>query len=110
METATKSGLQAMDRLRQTVAAQARLLDQTMNEMQALESEIQERVLRAMQETEQSCDRKAEGRLKIAIEETEENTRILVTQELQDRFKQKLESELESARKEWHTERGLLTD
>jgi hypothetical protein len=99
-----------MDRLRQTVAAQARLLDQTMNEMQALEAEIQERVLRAMQETEESCERQAEGRLKAAVEEAEENTRILVTEELQDRFKQQSAAELESAKHDWFSERGLLTD
>src|SRR5215470_16581098 len=98
METLTKSGLQGMDRLRQTVAAQARLLDQTMNEMQALESEIQERVLRAMQETEESCARQAEKRLKTAVEEAEENTRILVTEELQERFKKQSAAELESAK------------
>jgi len=110
METLTKPGLQAMDRLRQTFAAQARMLDQTMNEMQSLESEIQERVLRAMQETEENCDRQAEGRLKAAVEEAEENTRILVTEELQDRFKQQSTAELESAKQEWFSERGLLTD
>jgi len=110
METLTKPRLQAMDRLRQTFAAQARLLDQTMNEMQSLESEIQERVLRAMQETEENCDRQAEGRLKAAVEEAEENTRILVTEELQDRFKQESAAELESAKQEWFSELGLLTD
>jgi chromosome segregation ATPase len=110
METLTKPGLQAMDRLRQTVAAQARLLDQTMNEMKGLESEIQERVLRAMQETEESCERQAEGRLKVAVEEAEENTRILVTEELQDRFKKKLSAELESAKQEWFSARGVLDE
>src|SRR5689334_5320379 len=101
MEILTKSGAQATDRLRQTVAAQARLLDQMMNEMQVLESEIQERTLRAMQETEETCEQQAAARLKIAVEEAEENTRIVVTQEVEDRLKPQFANELESARKEW---------
>ncbi len=43
METVgTKPPLRATDRLRQTVAALAKLLDQTMSDIQALDSELQE--------------------------------------------------------------------
>ena len=43
METVgTKPALRATDRLRQTVAALAKLLDQTMSDIQALDSELQE--------------------------------------------------------------------
>src|SRR5207249_3724171 len=43
METVgTKPALRATDRLRQTVAALAKLLDQTMIDIQALDSELQE--------------------------------------------------------------------
>src|SRR5262249_10204997 len=43
METVmTKATLRGTDRLVQTVAALARLLDQTMNDIQALDSEVQE--------------------------------------------------------------------
>src|SRR5207253_778376 len=108
METLTKPGLQAMDRLQQTVAALARLLDQTMNEMQALDSEVQERVLRAVQEAEESFEQQAAKRLKSSVAEAEENTRILVSEELQARFDRQLTSDRDAARKEWDTERALL--
>jgi hypothetical protein len=108
MQTLTKAGLQGLDRLRQTVAAQAKLLDQTMNEMRSLESEIQERVLTAQQETEETCEQQAAERLKAAVEEAEENTRILVTEEVQDRLKQQFAGEMESARKAWQAERAEL--
>ncbi len=108
MQTLTKAGLQGLDRLRQTVAAQAKLLDQTMNEMRSLESEIQERVLAAQQETEETCEQQAVERLKAAVDEAEENTRILVTEEVQDRLKQQFAVEMESARKGWQAERAEL--
>jgi len=43
METMTKSPQRTTDRLHQTVAALARLLDQTMNDIQLLDSEFQDR-------------------------------------------------------------------
>ncbi len=84
METFTKPGLRATDRLSQTVAALARLLDQTMNEIQVLDSEFQEQ-----------------------LEEADQNTRLVVTTELEDRFNQQL-SNFESTRNELITERDQL--
>src|SRR5689334_5426258 len=43
METMTKSPQRTTERLHQTVAALARLLDQTMNDIQVLDSEFQDR-------------------------------------------------------------------
>ena len=84
METFTKPGLRATDRLSQTVAALARLLDQTMNEIQVLDSEFQDQ-----------------------LEEADQNTRLVVTTELEDRFNQQL-SNFESTRNELITERDQL--
>src|SRR6516162_10131653 len=62
METVmTKPTLKGTDRLAQTMAALARLLDQTMNDIQALDSEFQEEL-----------GHSAES-LKIAMEEAERN-------------------------------------
>ena len=84
METFTKQGLRATDRLSQTVAALARLLDQTMNEIQVLDSEFQEQ-----------------------LEEADQNTRLVVTSELEDRLNQQL-SNFETTRNELITERDQL--
>ena len=61
----TKSTLKGTARLAQTMAALARLLDQTMNDIQALDSEFQEEL-----------GHNAES-LKIAMEEAERNVREL---------------------------------
>src|SRR5581483_8436257 len=51
METlTTKPTLQGTDKLAQTVAALARLLDQTMNDIRALDSEVQDQVADRLQE------------------------------------------------------------
>jgi DNA repair exonuclease SbcCD ATPase subunit len=86
METVTKPALRATDRLRQTLAALARLLDQTMNDIQALDSEFQQRIHQTAQETQAALEQQASERLKLAVEEAEQNTRALLTEELQARF------------------------
>jgi chromosome segregation ATPase len=85
METITKPALRASDRLSQTVSALARLLDQTMNEIQVLDNEFQEQ-----------------------LEETDQNARLVVTTELEDRFNQQL-AQFEATRNELITERSQLT-
>jgi hypothetical protein len=47
METMTRPSVRTTERLSQTVAALARLLDQTMTDIQALDSEMQEQTLEA---------------------------------------------------------------
>jgi len=105
METATKPGLRTTDRLRQTIAALAKLLDQTMNDVQKLDSEFQERIQQAVHEVETSVKQQASDRLKSATEEAERNTRALVTEQLQARFDKQSAATAEAARNELATER-----
>ena len=107
METVTKPVLRATDRLRQSLAALARLLDQTMNDIQALDSEFQQRILQTAQETEASLEKQAAERLRYAIEEAEQNARALLTEELQARFDQQI-APIEAERKELTAETEKL--
>ncbi len=86
METMSKSTLRTTDHLQQTVAALARLLDQTLNDIQVLDSEFQERLMLTAQEVEASVEKRAAEHLKFAIEKAEKNTRTLITQELQPKL------------------------
>src|SRR5262245_10024563 len=86
METVTKPALRATDRLHQTLAALARLLDQTMNDIHALDSEFLQRIHQTVQETQAALDQQASELLILAVEEAEQNTRALLTEELQARF------------------------
>ena len=108
MQTLTKPGVKTTDRLQQTVAAVARLLDQTMNDVQALDSEVQERVLRAVQDAEATFEQQAADRLKFAVEEAELNTRILVTEEVQGKMKDQLAANVDAARQEFIADRAQL--
>src|SRR5215470_13218215 len=85
METMTKPALKASDRLSQTVTALARLLDQTMNEIQVLDSDFQEQ-----------------------LEATDQHARLVVTTELEDRFNKEL-AKFEATRNELISERNQLT-
>jgi hypothetical protein len=77
METVmTKPTLRSTDRLTQTVAALARLLDQTMNDIQALDAEFQER-LEAAQEDRAATEQRGAERLKSALEEAQLSAREL---------------------------------
>jgi len=100
METLTKPMLNTADRLQQALSGVARLLDQAMNDVQSLDSEVQEHALRAAQEMEAVSERQWNERMRIAVEEAELNTRILVTDELQQRFNQemaRMEADLQRA-------------
>jgi hypothetical protein len=77
METVmTKPTLRSTDRLTQTVAALARLLDQTMNDIQALDAEFQGR-LEAAQEDRATTEQQGAERLKLALEESQLSAREL---------------------------------
>ena len=71
-----------------------------MNDMQVLDSEHQEQVLRAVQDTEASLEQESAERLKLAIEEAEQNTRAVVSRELQERFSQQMAAAVETTRNE----------
>jgi hypothetical protein len=104
MQTMTKPALRTTDRLHQTVAALARLLDQTMTDIQALDSEMQEQVLEATQH--------AEDRLKFATKDAELSARLQVTSELEGRFEAEKITALEGLRREltaqWEAEKAQL--
>jgi hypothetical protein len=77
METVmTKPTLRSTDRLSQTVAALARLLDQTMNDIQAIDAEFQ-RQLEAAQEGKAAVEQQGADRLKSVMEEAQLNAREL---------------------------------
>jgi hypothetical protein len=85
METMTRPSVRTTERLSQTVAALARLLDQTMTDIQALDSEMQEQTLEA---------------------------RAQATVESETRFEADKAAALEALRKEltaqWETEKAQL--
>jgi chromosome segregation ATPase len=85
METMTKPALQATDRLRQTVAALARLLDQTMNDIHSLDSEFQERVAQVIQQAD-----------------------VRMTEEMRARFNQQIATAVEAVRNEAAGDREAL--
>jgi len=70
----TKSLLRPKDRLSQTAATLARLLDQLMNDIQALDSEVREEILTAVQQSEAALAQQAAERLKVAVEQAKEKS------------------------------------
>ena len=70
----TKSLLRPTDRLSQTAATLARLLDQLMNDIQALDSEVQEEILTAVQQSEAALAQQAAERLKVPVEQAKEKS------------------------------------
>src|SRR5262245_66047392 len=110
METiSTKPELIATNRLRQTLAAVARLLDQSMNDVSVVDSEYQARISQAAQEAEATLEQRIAERLKSAIDDAEQNTRVLVTEELEGRLKEEIVAAVEQAAAEWARERAQLT-
>jgi hypothetical protein len=110
METATKSSLRAADRLGQTLAALARLLDQMMNDVKAVNAEFQERVQQTAQDTETAIQELADERLKAAVEEAERNTRAEVSEDLQAQFKQETSAAIEAVRRDLTAERDRISE
>ena len=108
METLTKPVVSATDRLQQTVVALARLLDQTMSDIQMVDSELQDRLLQAIQEAESTSERRAAERLRVAVEEAEQNTRILLTEELRAQYRDQAAAQVEAARNELLSDRSQL--
>ena len=109
METLTQPPLRTTERMQQTLAALARLLDQTMNDIQVLDAEFQERVLKAAMEAEASIEQQSAERLKSAVEEAERNTRARLTEEIEERLKEQMASE-QADREELLAERTRLSD
>src|SRR5262245_46989388 len=97
--------LQATARLHQTMASLAKLLDQATNELQSVDSEFQELVLQSAREAMEATERQAADRLKSAVEAAEQKTRVLITEELQARFRQEMTTAVEAVRSELNAER-----
>jgi hypothetical protein len=90
METAmTKPTLRSTNRLTQTVAALARLLDQTINDIQALDAELE-----AAQAGQVAIEQQGAERLKSTLEEAQLNAREL--------------ERMREAAGAWETEREVL--
>ncbi len=113
--TITKPAPRAADRLSQSVAALTSLLEQVTNDVQALDSEYQLQLIEAVQQTEASLERRGAERVKHAVEEAQENTRALVTGELQTQFSREKkaaldasQAALDAAQREWSAERDRL--
>jgi chromosome segregation ATPase len=107
--TITKQAPRAADRLNETVAALTRLLDQAVNDIQALDSEYQLQLIESVQQTEASLEKREAERLNLAVEKAQEDMRALVTGELQAQFSRDTAATLEKAQKEWNAERDRLT-
>ena len=115
MRTLTKPSTRPTEHLRQTLAALARLLDDAMNHIPAVESELQEQAILAAQEAASAIEQDAAERVKSAVDEAERRTRDRVTEELQARFSQEMASALEGAHAQldqaaaqWRLERDQL--
>src|SRR5262245_25822867 len=115
MRTLTKPSSRPTDHLRQTLAALARLLDDAMNHVQAVESELQEQAIVAAQEAAVAIEQDAAERTKSAVDDAERRTRDRITDELQGRFNQEMASALEAAHAQleqsaaqWRLEREQL--
>jgi hypothetical protein len=90
------------------MAALARLLDQTMNDIQSMDSEFEERLVRTVQETEASVERLAEERTQRALADAERNMRASITEELQARFERQVSDAVSAVRNELSEEQMQL--
>ena len=82
METMTKPSHQkTTDTLRQALATLAALMDRTINEVNVLDTEIQDGMRSAIQETQESVQKQANERQMAAVEEAVQKTRTLVSEE-----------------------------
>jgi hypothetical protein len=86
-----------------------------MNNIQAVESELQEQAIVAAQEAAAAIEQDAAERVKSAVDEAERRIRDRITEELHTRFNQEMANALEAARAqmdeaalEWSLEREQL--
>jgi len=93
----TKSSHQkTTDTLRQALATLAALMDRTINEVNVLDTEIQDGIRNAIQETQDSLQKQAYDRQLAAVEEAVQKTRALVSEEFFEEM-QKLTDEVARA-------------
>jgi hypothetical protein len=106
METITKPVLRATDRLGQTVTALARLLEQTMNEIQVLDSDFQEQLEATDQNARLDVNTEWEERFNKEVAKFEATRKELITEH--NELIQLLEKEHKDAVAEWEEERTRL--
>src|SRR6187402_1490844 len=100
METMTKPNHQkTTDTLRQALATLAALMDRTINEVNVLDSEIQEGVRDAVQDAQDTFQKQAYDRQQAAVEEAVQKTRALVSEEFFEEM-QRLSDEVARAKAE----------
>src|SRR5260370_36433677 len=100
MDTATKTpqGARATDRVVEALVTLAALLDRAINEVKSLDSDFQNQLLQAVQETEASLQGQAAQRLETALSET------------RSKFEQQFKNNLAAMSAEWEAERTRLNN
>jgi len=97
METITKPTQRTTDTLRQALSTLAALMDRTINEVNVLDSEIQDDIRHAVQEAQESFQKQANDRQHTAIEGAVQAARTAVSEEFFSEM-QRLTNECAAAR------------
>src|SRR5260370_39284250 len=100
MDTATKTpqGARATDRVVEALVTLAALLDRAINEVKSLDSDFQNQLLQAVQETEASLQGQAAQRLETALSET------------RSKFEEQFKNNLAAISADWEAERTRLNN
>jgi chromosome segregation ATPase len=81
METITKSTQRTTDTLRQALSTLAALMDRTINEVNVLDSEIQDDIRHAVHEAQETFQKQSNDRQQAAIDEAVQKARTAVSEE-----------------------------
>src|SRR5438477_4496039 len=100
MDTTSKApqGPRATERVVEALSTLAALLDRAINEVKSLDSDFQDRLLRAVHETEVSLQSQAAHHMETAVAES------------RSKFEAQLKSRLEEISGEWEAERARLNN
>ncbi len=96
--TKTPQGARATDRVVEALSTLAALLDGTINEVKALDSDFQNRILQAIHDTESSLQSQAAQHLESALEQT------------RAKFEEQFKNKLEEISAGWEAERTRLNN
>jgi hypothetical protein len=96
MEAVTKPAPSSADRVLEALATLSGLLERTMNEVKSLDGDYQGRLLRAVQESEESLQSQVTVQIEKAVAE--------ITASLKARFESEQKAALENLRSEYETE------
>ena len=100
MDPATKTpqGARATDRVIEALSTLAALLDKTINEVKTLDSDVQNRILQAVRDTESSLQSQAAQHLESALAET------------RAKFEEQFKAKLTEISADWEAERTRLNN